>query len=121
MLETQAALNGLDSSQMQASDSAKNLTESVNGIGKKISLDQVISGINSITGAMEKAAAKAVDLGQKIWENVLDAAKWADDTQTMALMYEVPLETLLQRILRNEITDAKTVAGVLKAKLYLNI
>ena len=96
MLETQAALNGLDSSQMQASDSAKNLTESVNGIGKKISLDQVISGINSITGAMEKAAAKAVDLGQKIWENVLDAAKWADDTQTMALMYEVPLETLLQ-------------------------
>ena len=96
MLETQAALNGLDSSQMQASDSAKKLTESVNGIGKKISLDQVISGINSITGAMEKAAAKAVDLGQKIWENVLDAAKWADDTQTMALMYEVPLETLLQ-------------------------
>ena len=96
MLETQAALNGLDSSQMQASDSAKNLTESVNGIGKKISLDQVISGINSITGAMEKAAAKAVDLGRTIWENVLDAAKWADDTQTMALMYEVPLETLLQ-------------------------
>ncbi len=33
----------------------------------------------------------------------------------------VPLEVLLQRILRNEIADAKTVAGVLKAKLYLNI
>ena len=33
----------------------------------------------------------------------------------------VPLETLLQRILKNEIADAKTVAGVLKAKLYLDI
>lgn len=33
----------------------------------------------------------------------------------------VPLEVLLQRILKNEIADAKTVAGVLKAKLYLDI
>ncbi|MBR6678222.1 MAG: NUDIX hydrolase [Oscillospiraceae bacterium] len=33
----------------------------------------------------------------------------------------IPLEVLLQRILRNEIADAKTVAGILKAKLYLNI
>ena len=33
----------------------------------------------------------------------------------------MPLDVLLQRILRNEIADAKTVAGVLKAKLYLNI
>ena len=33
----------------------------------------------------------------------------------------MPLDVLLQRILRNEIADAKTVAGVLKAKLYLDI
>lgn len=33
----------------------------------------------------------------------------------------VPLEELLRRILKNEIADAKTVAGVLKAKLYLDI
>ena len=33
----------------------------------------------------------------------------------------IPLEVLLQRILRNEIADAKTVAGILKAKLYLNV
>lgn len=33
----------------------------------------------------------------------------------------VPLDDLIRRILKNEITDAKTVAGVLKAKLYLDI
>ncbi len=33
----------------------------------------------------------------------------------------VPLDELLRRILKNEIADAKTVAGVLKAKLYLDI
>lgn len=33
----------------------------------------------------------------------------------------VPMEELLRRILKNEITDAKTVAGVLKARLYLDI
>lgn len=34
---------------------------------------------------------------------------------------KMPFDMLLQRILKNEIADAKTVAGVLKAKLYLNI
>ena len=93
MLETKQAIDSLDGSQQKGAKSAGELTTAVNSIGKKISLDQVISGINSITGALETAAGKAVKLGETIWTNVMDSAKWADDTATMALMYGIDLET----------------------------
>lgn len=96
MIETTTELNNLGQSEQTAARGADQLTQSVNGIGKKISLDQVISGINTITGGMEKAAGKAVDLGKALWENVMDSARWADDTATMALMYGVDLDTFLR-------------------------
>lgn len=96
MIETTTELNNLGQSEQTAARGADQLTQSVNGIGKKISLDQVISGINTITGGLEKAAGKAVDLGKALWENVMDSARWADDTATMALMYGVDLDTFLR-------------------------
>ena len=96
MIETTTELNNLGQSEQEAARGADQLTQSVNGINKKISLDQVISGINTITGGLEKAAGKAVDLGKALWENVMDSARWADDTDTMALMYGVDLDTFLR-------------------------
>lgn len=96
MIETTTELNNLSQGEQAASRGADQLTQSVNGINKKISLDQVISGISTITGGLEKAAGKAVDLGKALWENVMDSARWADDTATMALMYGVDLDTFLR-------------------------
>ena len=103
MMETQASLNELSSGSLQAADSADKLAKSVGGISKKISLDQVISGINSITGALEKGASKARDLGEIIWNEVMTSAKWADDTATMALMYGIDLDTFqrMQKLVQN--------------------
>lgn len=96
MMDTQAALNELDGSQKKAASSADQLAKSVNGIGKKISLEQVISGVDRITSGLESAARKAVQLGEQIFSSVMDKARWADDTATMALMYGIPLERFLQ-------------------------
>lgn len=96
MMDTQAALNGLDGSQKQAANSADNLTKSVNSIGKKISLDQVLTGINKITDGLENAGKKALQLGEQIFSAVMDKARWADDSQTMALMYGIDLDTFLR-------------------------
>lgn len=96
MIETTTELNNLGQSEQEAARGADQLTQSVNGINKKISLDQVISGINTITGGLEKATGKAVDLGKALWDNVMDSARWADDTATMALMYGVDLDTFLR-------------------------
>ena len=116
MYEAQAALNSLGDSAQQAAGETNELVTSVNSIGKKISLDQVISGIGSITGALETAAGKAVQLGETIWNAVMDRAKWADDTQTMALMYGIDVDTLqrMQKLVTNGLDT--TVDAILNAQ-----
>lgn len=96
MNEAQAALNGLGTSAQGAATGADQLTTSVQSIGKKISLDQVISGIDTIKSGLESAAKKAVDLGEKLWNTIMDSAKRADDTATMAEMYGIDLDTFMK-------------------------
>lgn len=93
MNNAQAELNSLSGSAQGAAASADNLTNSVQNIGKKLSLDQVIGGIDTITRGLENAAKKAVELGQKLWDTIMDSAKRADDTVTMAQMYGIDLDT----------------------------
>ena len=92
MYETQAALNGLNTSQINAANSADKLTQSVNSIGKKISLDQVISGINKITGALENAAKKAAEVGKEIWNNMMMSAERGDQIATNAAILDMDVE-----------------------------
>ena len=91
--EAQAALNQLGAGAAQAADGANQLTQGLNGISKKISLDQVISGIDKITGGLESAAKKAVQLGEDLWNTIMDSASRADDTATMAEMYGIDMDT----------------------------
>lgn len=92
MQDTQAALNGLNASQQEAATSADKLTQSVQGISKKVSLDQIIGGIDRITDGMERAAQRVVQFGQKLWDTIMDSARRADDTATMAEMYGIDLQ-----------------------------
>ena len=96
MYDAQASMNTLTVSEEKASKGASDLSNSLNSIGKKVSFDAVINGIDKITGGLEKAAGKVIDIGQGIWDEMMKSAQWADDTATMALMYEVPLKDLLQ-------------------------
>lgn len=92
MLNTSVELNNLATGEQNAARGADQLAQSVSGINKKMSLDQVITGIDKITGAMEKAAKKAAELGQAIWDNILDSAKWSDDTATAAMLLDMNVE-----------------------------
>ena len=96
MFDIQAQIKDVGKESETAAKSAGNLSTELGGISKKMSLDQVISGIDKITGGLEAAAKKAVEVGQAIWDDVKTAAKWADDSATMAEMYEIPLERYLQ-------------------------
>ena len=84
IIETTIAMNNLEKSEVSAADGADKLTTSVNGISKKVSLDQVISGIGSITSGLENAAKKAVDFGKQIFDTIMDTAAYADDVGTLA-------------------------------------
>ena len=92
MNEAQAALNALSSGEQQAATSADNLSGSLNNIGKKISLQQVISGIDKIISGLENAGRKALQLGEAIWDNIRDTARYADDVATSATTLGMSVE-----------------------------
>ena len=96
MYDTQAAMNALSTSEGKAADGANDMATNLNSISKKVSFDAVITGIDKITGGLEKAAQKAAQLGQSIWDEIVNSAKWADDMATLAVYWDVPLEKLLQ-------------------------
>lgn len=92
VLETSAALNTLGQSEQEAAKGADQLTASVQGIGKKISLDQVINGVNKITDGLENAAKKAVEFGKAFFDEMMARAAEADDIMTKATMYDLTPE-----------------------------
>ena len=96
MNSAQAELNALGEGTRQAAEGANELDQSLQNISKKISLKQVIDGIDRITDGMERAAKKAVELGQDIWDNIMDSAKWANDVQKQAQMYDMTAERYQQ-------------------------
>lgn len=116
MYDTQAALNELNSSEQQAAVSADQLTKSVNGIGKKMSLDQVISGINKITDGLENAAKKAVDFGATLFREIMEQAGEADDILTKSIEYGYTPERY-QAMTKLAATWAETsVEAIVKAR-----
>ena len=92
MMETQAALNDLGSSAITAAGGVGQLETGLNGISKKISLEQVKSVVDNISGGLENAAKKAVNLGKAIWENITDVARFSDDTATQAMILNMNVE-----------------------------
>ena len=94
--EAQAALNALGQGTSEAAEGAEKLGGSLQNISKKMSLDQVITGIDRITSGLENAAKKAIQLGEDLWNTVMDSARWADDTNTMAQMYGIDIQRFQQ-------------------------
>ena len=119
MMETQAALNDLSNGAIKAATSANSLEKGLNGISKKISLEQVITGINKITGGLESAANKAKQLGESIWNEIMNSARWADDTATMAQMFGIDVETFqrMQKLVTNGLDT--TVEAMLNSQTKL--
>ena len=92
MLETQVELQNLTQGEKAAAQGADQLTTSVNGISKKVSLDAVISGIDKITSGMERAAKKAVELGRALWEEISNSGSQADNIATNAAQLGMGIE-----------------------------
>ena len=123
IMDTEQQMGTLGEAAVEAAGQTDKLATSLGGLNKKVSLEQVIGAIGSVTTAMEKAAGKAVDLGKKIWDNVMDSAKWADDSMTMALMYGVDLDTFLrvQKLVTNGMdTSVEAILGA-QSKLKKNV
>lgn len=120
MLETKTSIDSLDGSEEKAVKSTSALNDGLNSIGKKMSLDQVISGINKITDGLEKAAKKAIQLGTEIWTNIVDTARVADDYSTLATVYGLDPETVQKQIKVFDTMAETSIDAYQKARLKIN-
>ena len=91
---TQAEINELNGAQTEAAGSAKTLSSEVEGIGKKVSLQNVSDGLSKLTNGMEKAYRTAVRFGRAVVRSAMDATGWADDVKTRAVQYGLDVETV---------------------------
>ena len=92
MMETQAALNELGNGAVKAAGGVGQLESGLNGISKKISLEQVRDVVGKLGDGLESATKKAVNLGKAIWENITDVARFSDDAATQAMILNMNVE-----------------------------
>ena len=96
IMDTQADIENIGKSAADAAGKTDQLATSLGGLNKKVSLEQVIGVVDKITGGMEKAAKKAVELGKAIWENITETGRWSDDTATQAMILNMGVEEYQQ-------------------------
>lgn len=119
LLDMNGDLNTVGQSADETAQKTDRLTNSLNGINKKVSFDAVLNGIGKITDTMEAAARKVESLARDVWDTMAMAASWADDETTLAQLYGIDVETLqkMQKVAENEIQTP--VEAIIKAKQKL--
>lgn len=92
LMGTQARIQELGTKSGDAAGKTDKLASSVASIGRKMSLDQVIGGIDRITSGLEAGAKKALELGKNLWNGIEESAAKADDIATQATILGMDIE-----------------------------
>lgn len=119
MTKTKTEIKNLGENAETASGNADTMNESLKGIGKGVSWENVTTGLKDITTQLTTAARSAVNLGRKIYSSVSGSAEWADDVLTRATKYGVDAETIQRMDNVADIIDTD-VDTIMKAKNKLS-
>ena len=84
MIDTQTQIRNLGNETANTAEKASKLETSLGGLNRKVSLQQVNSAVKSISGGLEQATKKAIELGKQLWDNIIDTASYSDDVATAA-------------------------------------
>ena len=118
LLDMHGDLESVGQTADETASKTDKLTESLNGINKKVSFDAVLNGIGKITDGMEAAARKVAALARDVWDTMATAAAWADNENTLAAMYGIDVETL-QRMQGASRTIDTSVEAIIKSRQKL--
>ena len=104
-------LQNLGQESASAEAQTESLGESLQSLDKKASVEMLISGIGRVTSVFEGAVGKVKELGSELVNSLRNAASWADDLATQAIVYGTDVETLQRmRNAANLIdTDVETI------------
>ena len=96
-LQSELTLNeaGLDRNGKAFDDSSQKAADyqaTLQNIGKNVSFEAITKGLDGITGTVESAISKVIDLGKKLTEAMREASEWADDITTEAIKNQLSVE-----------------------------
>lgn len=115
LTQMETELKDVNKSMEETSVAAGDASAAISTIGTKVSFDAIVSGVNSVTGAMETAAKAALNFGKKIGESILEGASWADDLLTNSLVYQIDQEKLQKMMQVADFIDTP-VEAIVKAQ-----
>ena len=118
LVKMQTELQNVASDVEKTTTKTDKMNDSLETIGKKASFDAVVTGLSKITGAMEAAASKALELAGNLKNAMVDAAGWADDLATTASVYGFDTDTLQQMQYTADILDT-TTENIIKSRQKL--
>lgn len=104
-------LQNLGAESSGAASETDNLGESLQSLDKKASLEAVLNSVNRLSDGLGTALTKVKDLATGLVSELREAASWADDLATTALVYGMDTETLqrMQFAAQMVDTDVETI------------
>ena len=79
-----------------ADEKAEDLSETLRGVDRGISWQNVSDAIGRINEAIDRGIRKAIQLGRAMWSMTEDATVWADDLITRSAQMGIDTQTLQQ-------------------------
>lgn len=115
-METDLASLGSESS--EAAAETENLGDSLESLDKKASLEAVLSSVNKLSDGLGTALTKVKDLATGLVSELSEAASWADDLATTAVVYGMDTQTLQRMQFAAQLVDTD-VETIIKSRQKL--
>ena len=114
LTNTETELQNLNNTMQQTTSEAGKTGTAIESIGKKVSLDAVISGLDHASDRMAALVKKAAEFSIAITKGVIKSAEWADELGTTATVNEVSPEELQRMRYTADILDT-TYESIMKS------
>lgn len=111
-------LQNLGAESSEAASETDNLGESLQSLDKKASLEAVLNSVNRLSDGLGAALTKVKELATGLVSELREAASWADDLATTALVYGMDTETLQRMQFAAQLVDTD-VETIIKSRQKL--
>ena len=118
MLDTEMQLQGISESSQEAGDGVSEMNSQLANVGQGISWQNVTSGIESLTGKLERAGKAAFTMGQRLIQATLGKGQWADQLATDAKVMGLTTDEL-QRMQKTSMLIDTSVEAIVSSQKKL--
>ena len=118
MLDTEMQLQGISETSQEAGDGVSEMNSQLANVGKGISWQNITSGVESLTGKLERAGKAAFTMGQRLIQATLGKGQWADQLATDAKVMGLTTDEL-QRMQKTSMLIDTSVEAIVSSQKKL--